>query len=285
MKKFVKVMLIIAAVFASLGIGLAAGGAVMGASSENADIISEVGKRFKDTFDMAYDIDIAELVRDDGEVKKGNAEGDSRIYNLGAAEKLEIELKSDELIFEEHTGTGIIVEVKNDSIELVKVSESGNTIKITSHGKRITNRIVKVSFPKDMKFHEAEISVSAGSVNVRGNISADKLKVHMGAGEFLNSGFITAKEADLEVGAGSMVMKGLNAQEIDGECGVGEMSLEINGKEQDYSYSLECGIGEINLGADSYSGLGKEKSINNPGAKGAIDLECGIGEIAVSFTE
>ena len=64
---------------------------------------------------------------------------------------------------------------------------------------------------------------------------------------------------------------------------MGTMDLEISGQKSDYSYTLECGIGSIQIDGDEYSGLAQEKQIDNPGASRYIDLECGIGTINVAF--
>ena len=307
MKKFMKVMLIIAAVFASVGIGLTVGGTVMGARMGDADVVQEVEKHFRNLFGIAHHVETVEVeVLEDEEdishaeeaeeepehtkkvkemetVQKNNT--DSRAYRFSEMDNLEIELKYDELILTEHTGTELLVEVNNDSEGNVKVQEDGNTLEITSSRKLAVNRQVKISFPKDKKFHEIELAVGAGTVEIQSSLTADKLDVNMGAGVFENYGTITVSEADLEVGTGSLTITGLSAQEIDGECGIGEMRLEINGREEAYNYSLECGIGNIQLGSKDYSGLGREKIITNPGAKGTISLECGIGEIGVSFSK
>lgn len=288
MKKFVKVMLIIAAVFAAVGIGLTAGGAVMGAASGD-DVIYEMGKHFQDTFGVGYDSVTAAVDTDAGsygysETVNGSEDGDSRVFRMTEAEKLEVELSYDELILEEHDGTGILVEVRNDPKGMVQVREEGNTLKVTSSRKLEKKRQVVISCPKDMKFREMDIEVASGNVEVRSNIVADNLEIMLGAGEFVNSGTITAEKADFEVGAGTLEVTGLDAKAIDGQCGVGELSLEVSGKEEDYSYSLECGIGDIAIGAGNYGGFGKEKRINNPGATGEIDLECGIGDVSVTFT-
>lgn len=138
MNKFVKVLLVIAAVFASMGIGLTVGGAVMGASSENGDVVQEVKESFRNAFEFFYSDDWEEEWEeevDNPENAQGEKNGDSQVYELAPAENLEIELRYDELILEEYTGTGILVEVKDDSKGDVLVREDGTTLKIISNRK------------------------------------------------------------------------------------------------------------------------------------------------------
>ena len=94
---------------------------------------------------------------------------------------------------------------------------------------------------------------------------------------------MTAREADLEIGTGSMTFADLSARKTDGECGLGELDLTLTGTQEDYNYDLECGVGNLDVGSDSYSGLGREKSISNKGADRKLNLECGMGNISVDF--
>ena len=43
-------------------------------------------------------------------------------------------------------------------------------------------------------------------------------------------------------------------------------------------------IWNVEVGSDSYSGLGREKTISNKGADRKLDLECGMGNISVDFS-
>lgn len=210
-----------------------------------------------------------------------NAETD--IYYFAVKDNLEFDLSYDELILEEQDAREITVEISGDSDHNVRIEEEKNSLEITSSRKLKTNRTVKVSYPKDTSFREVEINLGAGRMELRSSLTADSLDIGLGAGEVVNSGIITATEVDLEVGTGSMKLGSVDAKKIEGECGMGEMHLSIAGSQPTYSYSLECGIGEIRIGKDSYSGLGREKEIRNPGTERTVDLECGIGEITVEF--
>ena len=88
----------------------------------------------------------------------------------------------------------------------------------------------------------------------------------------------------LEIGTGSMTFADLSARKTDGECGLGELDLTLTGTQEDYNYDLECGVGNLDVGSDSYSGLGREKTISNKGADRKLDLECGMGNISVDFS-
>ena len=196
--------------------------------------------------------------------------------------KLDIELKYDELILEE--GDSFCVRVYDDSGKNVTVKESSDTLKVRSTKKLSKTRKVHISYPEDVKLQELEIEMGAGTVYLNRDIETEKLSVEMGAGEFESKNPVTAREADLEIGTGSMTFADLSAGKADGECGLGELNLTLTGKQEDYNYDLECGVGNLDVGSDSYSGLGREKTIFNKGADRKLDLECGMGNISVDFS-
>ena len=164
------------------------------------------------------------------------------------------------------------------------MKESSDTLKVKSTKKLSKNRKVCISYPEDVKLQELEIEMGAGTVYLNRDIETEKLSVEMGAGEFESKNPVTAREADLEIGTGSMTFADLSARKTDGECGLGELDLTLTGTQEDYNYDLECGVGNLDVGSDSYSGLGREKSISNKGADRKLNLECGMGNISVDFS-
>ena len=304
MKKFTKGMLIAAGIFAAAGIGLTAAGGVMGASMSELTGVNSLKRilrmtEWDDDHDDYDDIDDDDddRVEHDGmehsaEMGQKNMEPaavgnesatDGIVYQLKyQPTKLDIELKYDELILEE--GDSFCVRVYDDSGKNVTVKESSDTLKVRSTKKLSKNRKVCISYPEDVKLQELEIEMGAGTVYLNRDIETEKLSVEMGAGEFDSKNPVTAEEADLEIGTGSMTFADLSAKKISGECGLGELDLTMTGTQEDYNYDLECGVGNLDVGSDSYSGLGREKSISNTGADRKLDLECGMGNVSVNFS-
>ena len=306
MKKFTKGMLIAAGIFAAAGIGLTAAGGVMGASmSELTGVnslkrilwMTEWDDDHDDYDDIDDDDDYEDRVEHDGmehsaEMGQKNMEPaavgnesatDGIVYQLKyQPTKLDIELKYDELILEE--GDSFCVRVYDDNGKNVTVKESSDTLKVRSTKKLSKTRKVCISYPEDVKLQELEIEMGAGTVYLNRDIETEKLSVEMGAGEFDSKNPVTAEEADLEIGTGSMTFADLSAKKISGECGLGELDLTMTGTQEDYNYDLECGVGNLDVGSDSYSGLGREKSISNTGADRKLDLECGMGNVSVNFS-
>ena len=307
MKKFTKGMLIAAGIFAAAGIGLTAAGGVMGASMSELTGVNSLKRilwmtEWDDDHDDYDDIDdddddYEDRVEHDGmehsaEMGQKNMEPaavgnesatDGTVYQLKyQPTKLDIELKYDELILEE--GDSFCVRVYDDNGKNVTVKESSDTLKVRSTKKLSKTRKVCISYPKDVKLQELEIEMGAGTVYLNRDIDTEKLSVEMGAGEFDSKNPVTAEEADLEIGTGSMTFADLSAKKISGECGLGELDLTMTGTQENYNYDLECGVGNLDVGSDSYSGLGREKSISNTGADRKLDLECGMGNVSVNFS-
>ncbi len=309
MKKFTKGMLIAAGIFGAVGIGLTTAGGVMGASMSELTGVESLKRVLlvadgdydyddsddydsddydsddydSDDYDDSSDYDDSDDYDDSEDYARAEDEEDGTVYQLKyQPAKLDIELKYDDLILEE--GDSFCVRVYDDSGKNVTVKESSDTLKVKSTKKLSKNRKVCISYPEDVKLQELEIEMGAGTVYLNRDIETEKLSVEMGAGEFESKNPVTAREADLEIGTGSMTFADLSARKTDGECGLGELDLTLTGTQEDYNYDLECGVGNLDVGSDSYSGLGREKTISNKGADRKLDLECGMGNISVDFS-
>lgn len=294
MKKFVKTMLVIIAVLAMLGIGFTVAGAAMGATLMGTPFFQKMKSHVQNgeyrvwnwssDGDWEDDWDETDVEKVPGTVLQAAVEnGDTKAFEISDVDSMELNLRYDELNLEEYDGDTIRVEVNNDNNGYVTVKKDSRTLHIISTGKK-HDRDVTVFYPKGMKFKTVEIGIDAGAGNLDGDLEAEEFDVSVGAGDFSNSGTIRAENCDITVGVGEADMTGITAENIDGECGIGKLTLSLSGKESDYNYNLECGVGTVNIGENEYSGLAAEKSINN-GASKSLDLECGMGEIDVEFED
>lgn len=161
---------------------------------------------------------------------------------------------------------------------------------------------IYVTLPKDLTFSESEIELGAGYIEMNGGIYG-KTDIDIGAGEVVCNGIKTGK-MEASVGAGTLEATDLEADEVDFSvamgavtisegmisgnidlsCDMGSLYLEMKGKEADYNYDIECAMGAIMIGDSEYSGMGKEKYINNHAAK-ELDASCDMGSIEVIFED
>ena len=127
-------------------------------------------------------------------------------------------------------------------------------------------------------------NVASIVIRIPRNYSFEEFELEVGAGEATVDSVI-ADEASISVGAGKASITNLDAKDIDAEAGAGELYIEMVGKKEDYSYNLECDVGTIRIGDESYTGLGTEKKIKNPNAKLFLEADCDVGKVQIDFTE
>ena len=137
-----------------------------------------------------------------------------------------------------------------------------------------------MTIPENRAFNEIELNMKAGKLKAD-QIRTKNLEVNAGAGE-VNILEFQAEEAEFACGAGSVTASGDAGKKLAADCGVGELLLNLKGVKEDYNYDLECGIGEIRCADESYSGFGKDYTIDNHAAKN-MEIECGIGQITVKY--
>lgn len=159
---------------------------------------------------------------------------------------------------------------------------------------------ITLIIPANKEFESVSMEFGAAEVKVE-NITAEELKLTVGAGDMILDKLFVTKKAKIKVGAGEIQVKNAELANADLECGVGELDLEgkITGDsklkcgvgeidlvirdavQEDYYGDLKCGLGQLTFGDISISGSGK-KSYGSEGAN-RLDAECGVGEVNVKF--
>lgn len=259
MKKFTKIALIIAAIMAGVTLLCVIGAFALGFTWDKLGSMVE-----EDKFNFGGNSAGIVSDQDSNEGTSDKAENDYEEIQA-ACSQLEIEFGAGtlEVVYADVQ----TIQVQEESVTNYKCYIEEDTLHIKgnrSAGIGAQNGTIRVTIPNNMSFQEVDLDIGAGQANVTGLI---------------------ADEVNIEVGAGKASIKQLDAREISAETGAGEIVLEVVGKKEDYSYNLECGIGELKVGDTSYSGLGSEQKIQNSGAKRFLDAECGVGKIQVDFTE
>lgn len=157
------------------------------------------------------------------------------------------------------------LQIEHEGVNGFEAYVKDETLHIEDDGKLKNNEgTIIVVVPKDMRFVEVDLEIGAGEADIDGVI-ADKVSI--------------------EVGAGQANVLNLDAEKLDVEVGTGQLCVELAGNMNDYNYELECGIGEIIIGENSYSGLGSSRTINNIDSVRNIKAECGVGQIQIDFAE
>ena len=270
MKKFTKVMLIIAGVLASVGVICMVVAFGMGLTTNHFIKMIQDGRFSFDAgdFHISYDDDW----KDDFEgetLGTENEDGESVDGEIREA-CANIDLKFGAGILEISYADVDYIQVKQTNVPELKVSVKNDTLVIRDETNihvdidGVEDRRLTILIPREMEFEDVELQIGASKADISN---------------------ICAKDFELEVGAGQANIADLKVEKLDVKAGVGQVNIEVNGVQSEYNYRVECGIGHVVVGNSSYSGLGSEDNVKFEGATKEINVECGIGEVRIEFQD
>lgn len=249
MKRFTKISLIIAGVLACVGVFTLA--------------VATAG---------GFTLDVFEKMVEDGKFSFGSED----IHQYSAKEnKSQTEIDEVYTSLDIEYGAGEL-KIYYDDVEKVQIEQENVTkfdsyvdegvlhIKGENGSVSSSDAVLVVVIPKGMKFDEVDLELGASKAEIDG---------------------LVANSIDIEVGAGKADVLNLDATNLSADVGVGQLVITAVGKETDYNYKVECGIGSVKIGGQFYQGIGTEKNITYQGASRFMDVECGIGEIQIQFNE
>lgn len=198
-------------------------------------------------------------------------------------------------------------EIDEDDIE---VEVSGNTLRITydyddgsawsnNHSHWEPSTEIQINIPKK-EFASAKFESGVGKI-VAENLNVGKLEVYADAGSFEGYELTVSKNTILDVDAGSISINGLIGGVLNADCEagnievyeavvkggelnceVGNISLLLNQEEEEHNYTIDCEMGNIDVGSVSYRGFDRQRNIDN-GAPDTLKLDCEMGNIEVMF--
>lgn len=234
---------------------------------------------------------LASKITDEREYGYGERAGEPGIEkSWSGIRKIDVDAAGIQLQVMASPDENVHVEAVNVDKKLqFKCTQDQDELKITTTKKlRTINRIdgyatVWLLIPEG-ELEELELNNDAGEVYVA-EAEAAEFSLNVGAGQAVVDSF-TAREADLECGAGQITAMGTIQSEGDIGCGVGEIDLTLIGDKGDYTYNVDCGIGEVAVDGESIGGIGVSKSGDNGHqGKKELSIECGVGSVSVNFTE
>ena len=184
-------------------------------------------------------------------------------------------------------GHEVVVETEGISRRLGFASNiEEDELEITSKkwsifGSRKWTGKIYLYLPKEVMMEEISLGIDAGNLTVR-DLWAEEFSLSVGTGNGHVENF-TAREADIDCGTGMITASGCAGRTLELDCGVGEIEYLAPGAAGDYNYEFHCGVGEVLVGDNEYSGLGRSRNENN-GADRKIKIDCGVGKVAVDFS-
>ncbi len=152
-----------------------------------------------------------------------------------------------------------------------------------------------IKIPAKSELNNININNGVGSIKLN-NISAEFLKINSGTSSVTIQGLnvtdcniaggtgsinlydISTDKIEIESGTGSVLVNGDIKKKIDINTGTGSVQLELEGKEKDYNYNIEAGLGRIEINQNTYK---KRADIDNESSYCDIEASTGTGSIKI----
>lgn len=276
MKKMFKILGIICAVLAGIGIILVAIGVVNGGREVvHSDVMNNrLSINLEKWFDDYDDDENMNEINKDAIIKLPKSQ-----YEIHS---LEVKAKYGEVKISQwnEEGFGILNNAK--SLD-VKYEVENGTLKV-SVSRRYGifsnyNGDIYLYIPQD-KLRMVDLSMGAGEMTCMG-VNAENFKIDVGAGE----GKIENSQLDqcnIGVGVGEVDVEHTSVNNMNVDCGMGEVKANLDNGYREFDYTLKVGAGEIELGDEKYEGISRSVKLSN-GAGRNIDVDCGMGEVKIKF--
>lgn len=202
-------------------------------------------------------------------------------------------------------GDAFRIEGSEESMKLLESYKQGDTWHIKTKktgwyrfGRRYGD--ITIYIPENANLRSAEVQVGVGECDIQ-TLQAENISLQVGAGSLTIQELRSAKAASIEVGVGelnvisaqtngismecgmgSVTMTGNVEGNVDIDCGMGEVILDLENKDTDYNYNAQVGMGQVSIGDRSAGGIGGQLKQQN-GANYTIEIDCGMGEVQVNF--
>lgn len=254
-------------------------------------------------------------------ISEGQENGIS--MNADAFTELDIEMADCSLYLEESKDDQIRVYVKGDVLQYYWLAD-GSTLRLRNAGKKKShmNDEVYVSIPANQTFRELEIDFGAGVLVATTPLNAQEMdimigagvceilevsadeadimvgagqlfvndlgirtaEIEVGAGELTVDDIIVSDKLDLSIGMGTATVNGTILGDLSLDCGMGSAAMALTGSEDDHSYEVEVGMGDVHVGHHDHGGFAASRSWNS-GKDSRFDIECNMGSVTISFEE
>lgn len=261
MKKGWKIFIIVCASVFGIGVVLCIAGFAVGISDQ------DVRDAFRNGF-TKFGIFTGHIITDSEEVTSMESQkvSDDNGKEFKGIRNLDIEVSK------------IAVQIKRTDEQNIRVvsdtvpeagfqvyQEEDTLVLETAEGAKFRNNAgtIIIYIPAGCRFESAEADVGAGSLEIDA---------------------LCAEDLEFSVGAGSIEADRIEAGNVTLSCGMGRIELTAAGKEQDYNYELEVGMGSVTVGAGEFGGMTVEKTIDNSAVK-KMDIECGMGSVEIGFED
>ena len=215
-------------------------------------------------------------------------------------EKIDLDCGAAELMIKESEDDSVYLSA--NSYVKVKYLTEEDTLYIKCKGQTGADKHGKVELylPKDMTAEQIRIDLGAGLIKNETALQAEELFLNVGAGETVFSD-VTVQSAEIHVGAGRLQFERSATKELQADVGMGEFAFDGQiGKSADvdvsmgsaklqladssdaYTSEVSVGAGEVTVGGQKMAGA-YDGEVGD-GEK-ELDLDCAMGSIEVTFAK
>lgn len=244
-----------------------------------------------------YDLNDSSVFNDNYDILKGDV--DKQIVYQGSIGDVSLEIGGSMMeITESHDGNlyiegrnvgklqayveGDILYVKSVRPANLEIGSSTITLYLPNSSLQVLDVSLGAGQLKleDMAVQDMAASIGAGQLLME-DMALGTLDVALGAGE-LRAEDVTVENLYASIGAGNMDFSGGIYRSAEISCSMGNVSMELEGDEDDFNYQLNCVAGNMEIDGERYYGAALERYIDNDAAK-TISIDCSMGNVEVDF--
>lgn len=178
----------------------------------------------------------------------------------------------------------------------VEIEEEKNFFNIFGDGKSRVKGSIDIYVAEKTNFKEVDIKIGVGNVSIE-DMTATRLDIECGVGTF-SCNDTKAETVRIRGGVGNVdcedvIFKGLSIEggvgdiNVEGElygkigisAGMGDISIDIDGNRNEYSWSIETGLGSVIIDGEKC----EDTNFNNNSQNNLIDIKGGVGTVTVDF--
>lgn len=228
-----------------------------------------------------------------GEMKTYEISGEIRELDIdiGAAD---FEIKPGDTFRVESNLNNLTVQERSGRLVISEKTQFGGKIQfgVTYTGETVLDLYI----PAGTVFEKADITTGAGVVSIS-ELTAETLKLELGAGKVDIKNLTATRRAEIDGGAGELNILSGNLSDLDldlgvgelnfsaglsGECdfdcGVGAANITLPGSEDDYTIQIDKGLGDAFIG--NVQVVNGKKYGSGPVE---LDVDGGVGKIKINF--
>lgn len=168
-----------------------------------------------------------------------------------------------------------------------KISQDGSKLEIDQphywRWNSYNDANIYINLPIGYNLRDIEINVGAGYSKISG-VKAHRVDINTGAGELVMKDLV-CHDLDIDAGVGNTEIYDLNVQNnMDIDLGLGNIDIQLLGRQEDFNYKVNVGLGSVDIGHHHFSGITDQK-MNNAFARQLIDVDCGLGSVNIEMEE